>query len=91
MKEDRTAEEDLVNAQPRTGHRLSPYRKLQLRTLLDRAEYDMQRITFMHRRLGVPDEIQGRPVDEWIDSLDERAAMALIERIKAQLADSDSE
>lgn len=58
--------------------------KARLRMLLARAEYDTHAVTFMHRRLGVPDRMIGKTVDSWIDSLSIDEASALIGRLEQE-------
>jgi hypothetical protein len=46
--------------------------------------YDMRTVTLMHRRLGVDDKWHGRPVDQWLDSLDPEQMRIVEHRLRQQ-------
>lgn len=54
--------------------------------MLRRAEFDTRTVTLMHRRIGVPDVWQGRPLDQWLDTLDADAASAVIGNLQGVVA-----
>lgn len=49
--------------------------------LMRRAEFDTQVVTFMHRRLGVPDELQGYSLDSYLSTLSTQQASELINKL----------
>ena len=59
----------------------SGYQRSRIKELLRKADFDAKTVTYMHRRLGVPEALIGRAVDEWLDQLDMRAASDLIETL----------
>lgn len=59
----------------------SSSQKSRIKDLLRHADFDAKTVTYMHRRLGVPEALIGRAVDEWLDQLDMRAASDLIETL----------
>lgn len=59
-----------------------------IRNLIAKAGcYDRKTITLMHRRLGVDDRWQGKPVDLWLGSLTRQAAHDLIVELIGQVGD----
>lgn len=46
--------------------------------------YDMRTVTLMHRRLDAEDKWQGRPVDQWLDSLDAEQLQVVAHRLRQQ-------
>lgn len=55
-----------------------------LRRLRKAGIYDMQTITFMYRRLDVPEELIGRPLDKLLDMLSRELATDLIDKLKQE-------
>lgn len=71
----------------------SPGQRSYIRQLLAQAEFDTRVATFQFRRLGVPEILIGRPVDDWLSTLDSRAASQVIDKLKdiAGVEDDDED
>lgn len=54
--------------------------------LMKKAEYDTSTCTIMHRRLGVPEKLIGKPIKHWFDDLTSQQGSDIIRELKAQLA-----
>lgn len=59
--------------------------RLEIVKLLRKAEFDTRYVTLMHRRVGAPDSLMGRPIDEWMSSLSLDAASEVIKKLQALL------
>lgn len=59
--------------------------RLEIVKLLRKAEFDTRYVTLMHRRVGAPDSLMGRPIDEWMSGLSLDAASEVIKKLQALL------
>lgn len=71
--------------------RITSNQRSNIKRLLSAADYDARTVTFMHRRLGVPDALIGRAVDEWLDTLDLPTASKLIDKLKEEADEGDDD
>lgn len=62
--------------------RASPGQRSYIRQLLAQAEFDTRVITYMFRRLKVPEDLIGRPVDDWLGTLSQADASRVITTLK---------
>lgn len=66
--------------------RSTPAQRAKILSLMLEAELDTRTITFMHRRIGVPDSAQGQSVSAYLDSLDGLQASDMITKLEQVLA-----
>lgn len=71
--------------------KITSHQRGNIKRLLAAADFDNRTVTFMHRRLGVPEAQIGRAVDEWLDTLDLGAASKLIDKLKAEADEGDED
>jgi hypothetical protein len=60
--------------------------RAKLRSLLRAAEYDLNTITPLYRRLGVPDAAQGQSLDVYLGTLNSLQASDLINKLEREVA-----
>jgi hypothetical protein len=52
------------------------------RLVREDGRFDTRTVTAMHRLLGAPEALQGRPASEWLSSLDVAEASRIITKLR---------
>jgi hypothetical protein len=70
-----------------TTARATPYQRAEIIRKLKALELDTKHLTFMHRRVGAPENLiqSGARVEAWLDELDAAQASALIGKMGGML------
>ena len=62
-----------------------------IKRLLSAANFDNRTVTYQHRRLNVPENLIGSPVDTWLDTLDPGQASKLIAKLEDEADEGDDD
>lgn len=61
---------------------MTSYQRAEVLRLLKLLEFDTRTVTYMHRRIGVPESTIGGTVDTWLSGLGNADASTLIDKLR---------
>lgn len=64
---------------------MTPYQRAEILRLMKLLELDTRTVTYMHRRIGVPESAIGGSVDAWVSGFRQDDASSLIYTMRGML------